>query len=87
MGLQGILLAGGGMNTACCSTGWRLCSCVMFYRLAVVGLQCVLWAGGNVNAVCIWMFYGLAAVCLQCVLWAGSSVKAVFSMSTLWGIE
>ena len=25
---------------------------VCSYRLAVVGLQCVLWAGGGVNAVC-----------------------------------
>ena len=68
VGLQGILLAGGGMNTAC-STGWRLCACIVFYRLAAVGLQCILWAGGDVNA-----------VCSMDVLRAGRCVPAVCSM-------
>ena len=82
-GLQGILLAGDSMNTACSmgvlraggcvsalySTGWWLWACSVFYGLAVVGLLCVLWAGSDVNA-----------VCTVDVLRAGCCVPAVCSM-------
>ena len=59
---------------------------VVFYRLAVVGLQGILLAGGGVNTACsmgVLQAGGCGpAVCSMDVLRAGRCVPAVCSMGT-----